>query len=146
MITNRKEGNDQEAIHFPNTFRSKTLTEKKGALKATAPHYKQRAKKIVSKVGQTPIQNKHFTRTYMKRHTMAEIITKTRLFKYLENFTTKNRKFSDKKSDIFFIFLLKPLRGKTRECHNHSSPSQTPRGKGNRQNQTSNIEQLYKKH
>ena len=31
-------------------------------------------------------------------------ITKTRLFKYIENFTTKNGKFSDKKkSDIFHI-------------------------------------------
>ena len=31
------------------------------------------------------------------------VITKTRLFKYLENFTTKNWKFSDKNSDIFHI-------------------------------------------
>ena len=30
-------------------------------------------------------------------------ITKTRLFKYIENFTTKNWKFLDKKSDIFHI-------------------------------------------
>ena len=30
-------------------------------------------------------------------------ITKTRLFKYIENFTTKNGKFSDKTSDIFHI-------------------------------------------
>ena len=30
-------------------------------------------------------------------------ITKTRLFKYIENFTTKNWKFSDKKSDMFYI-------------------------------------------
>ena len=35
-------------------------------------------------------------------------ITQTRLFKYTENFTTKNWKFLDKNSDIFFIFLLKP--------------------------------------
>ena len=28
-------------------------------------------------------------------------MTKTRLFKYIENFTTKNWKFSDKHSDIF---------------------------------------------
>ena len=28
---------------------------------------------------------------------------KTRLFKYIENFTTKNWKFSDKSSDIFHI-------------------------------------------
>ena len=31
------------------------------------------------------------------------IITKTRLLKYIENFTTKNWKFSDKISDIFHI-------------------------------------------
>ena len=30
-------------------------------------------------------------------------ITKTRLFKYIENFTTKNWKFSDKNSDILHI-------------------------------------------
>ena len=30
-------------------------------------------------------------------------ITKTRLFKYIENFTSKNIKFSDKKSNIFHI-------------------------------------------
>ena len=30
-------------------------------------------------------------------------ITKTRLFKYIENFTTKNLKFSDKNSDSFHI-------------------------------------------
>ena len=31
------------------------------------------------------------------------VITKTRLFKYTENFTTKNGNFSDKNSDIFHI-------------------------------------------
>ena len=31
------------------------------------------------------------------------IITKARLFKYTENFTTKKWKFSDKNSDIFHI-------------------------------------------
>ena len=30
-------------------------------------------------------------------------ITKTRLLKYIENFTTKNDKVSDKNSDIFHI-------------------------------------------
>ena len=34
-------------------------------------------------------------------------ITKTCLFKYTENFTTKKRNFSDKKTLIFFLFLLK---------------------------------------
>ena len=32
-----------------------------------------------------------------------DITTKTRLFKYNENFTTKNWKFSDNNSDIFHI-------------------------------------------
>ena len=34
-------------------------------------------------------------------------ITKTRLFKYIENFISKNWKFSDKKLWYFFIFLFK---------------------------------------
>ena len=34
-------------------------------------------------------------------------ITKTRLFKYIENFTTKNWKFSDTNSDIFSYFCSK---------------------------------------
>ena len=46
-------------------------------------------------------------------------ITKTRLFKYIANFTTKNWKFSDKNSDIFHISVqnvdwghsLEPPRG-----------------------------------
>ena len=33
-------------------------------------------------------------------------ITKTRIFKYIENFTSKNWKFSDKTTDTF-LFLLK---------------------------------------
>ena len=32
-------------------------------------------------------------------------ITRTRLFEYIENYTTKNRKFSNKKSDIFFKYI-----------------------------------------
>ena len=34
---------------------------------------------------------------------MILYITKTRLFKYIENFTTKNWNFSNKNSDIFHI-------------------------------------------
>ena len=33
----------------------------------------------------------------------TSFITKTGLFKYIENFTTKKGKFSDKNSDIFHI-------------------------------------------
>ena len=64
--SNRKEGNDQESIQLPNTFRSKTPKGKKDALKATvseSKHYKQKAKK-----------KKKFSRTYMSRHTMAVIV------------------------------------------------------------------------
>ena len=39
-------------------------------------------------------------------------ITKTRLFKYIENFTSKNWKFSDKKkTDIFSYFWSKQIVG-----------------------------------
>ena len=38
---------------------------------------------------------------------MKHNITKTRLFKYIDNFTTKHWKLSDKNSDFFFLFLLK---------------------------------------
>ena len=44
------------------------------------------------------------------RYFMFFIITKTHLFKYTENFTTKNWKFFDKKKfRYFFIFLLKNI-------------------------------------
>ena len=36
-MSNKKEGNGQESLQLPNTFRSKTLNEKKDALKVTAP-------------------------------------------------------------------------------------------------------------
>ena len=42
-------------------------------------------------------------RVMEKRSVTVYAITKTRLFKYIENFTTKNWKFSDKNSDIFHI-------------------------------------------
>ena len=46
------------------------------------------------------------SRGTQRRIVEEQPITKTRLFKYIENFTTKNWKFSDKNSDIF-KFLLK---------------------------------------
>ena len=56
--------------------------------------------------------------SYYPDNLTPKLITKTRLFKYIENFTTKNYKFSDKKSDIFHIstqnidcgYLLEPPR------------------------------------
>ena len=81
-IENRKEGNDQESIQIPNTFRSKTPKEKKHALKVMAPqskHYKQKAKRpFFSKNGQTAIQDKQFTKTCMQRHTMTDIVNHSR--------------------------------------------------------------------
>ena len=38
---------------------------------------------------------------------MRVIITKTRLFKYMENFTSRTWKFSDENLWNFFLFLLK---------------------------------------
>ena len=47
---NRKEGNDQESVHLPNSFRSKEPKGQKDELKVTAPplkHYKRKAKRTV---------------------------------------------------------------------------------------------------
>ena len=40
---------------------------------------------------------------YSSSNILNRYVTKTHLFKYVENFTTKNWKFSDKNSDIFHI-------------------------------------------
>ena len=42
-----------------------------------------------------------------KRYNKSFNITKTRLLKYIENFTTKKWKFSDENFWYFFLFLLK---------------------------------------
>ena len=44
------------------------------------------------------------TKLLMSLSNLSESISKTRLFKYIENFTTKNWQFSDKNSDIFHIY------------------------------------------
>ena len=57
------------------------------------------------------------------KHKSRLFITKTRLFKYTENFTTKKCKFSDKNSDIIHIsaqnidcgYSLEPSRGGSNE-------------------------------
>ena len=51
-------------------------------------------------------RKKNCNRGTALRQTVGNIM-KTRLFKYIEHFTTKKEKFSDKKHLIFFIFLLK---------------------------------------
>ena len=45
----------------------------------------------------------HPTKHTTFRHIFRQSITKTRLFKYIENFTPKNSKFSDKNSNVFQI-------------------------------------------
>ena len=45
------------------------------------------------------VKNKTFVKTYTKKQS----ITKTRLFKYTEIFTTKNESFQIRNSDIFHI-------------------------------------------
>ena len=50
------------------------------------------------------IQHRHFVVSfYTVQFTQTDIITKTRLFKYTENFTPKNEKFQMKNSDILHI-------------------------------------------
>ena len=44
---------------------------------------------------------------YLKHSFHGVGITKTRLFKYTENFTTKNENFQKKNSDIFHILCSK---------------------------------------
>ena len=53
----------------------------------------------------TPIQV--YRNVHLQKPKITHLITKTRLFKYIEMFTSKNRKFSGKKLWYFFIFLLK---------------------------------------
>ena len=50
---------------------------------------------------------KYAVSDYPKPSSQQPYITKTRLFKYIENFTTKTSKFSDKNSDIFHILAQK---------------------------------------
>ena len=82
---NRKESNDQESIKLPNTFHSKISKGKKDALKVTASqskHYKQKAKRTVSSKGQFLQKKmakrlskiKNFTKTYMQRHTLTDVV------------------------------------------------------------------------
>ena len=55
-----------------------------------------------------PKGNANIISTVVKFDHTLHTITKTRLFKYIENFTTKKKgKFSDKKILIVFKFMLK---------------------------------------
>ena len=57
----------------------------------------------------------NFDQNYIKMHSLsryARTITKTRLFKYIENFTTQNGKFSD----IFFFFDIFHISSQNIDC------------------------------
>ena len=68
---------------------------------------KKKKKKSNAKSRKGPICGPYagYKNPYQSRSQIG--ITKTRLFKYTEHFTTENDNFSDKKNLIFFIFLLK---------------------------------------
>ena len=52
---------------------------------------------------ETPVRTKQLHAAEIVSGLRADVITKTRLFKYIENFTIKHWKFRNKNSDIFQI-------------------------------------------
>ena len=68
LLLNRKEGNDQESIQLPNTFRPRHKKEIWTHLKQRHCNQNTTSRKVkrtvsFPKLGQTAIQNKDFTRT-----------------------------------------------------------------------------------
>ena len=81
---NRKEGNDQEPIQLPNTFRPETKRERRTHLKqrhhnqnTTSRKPKQQflSQKLAERLSKII---KKITRAYMQRHTTAEIVNHSR--------------------------------------------------------------------
>ena len=81
------EGNDQESIHLPSTFRPRHEKERRTYLKQRTTIKTLQAesqkdsffqKKKKKKNGQPAVKNKNFTRTYMQRHTMTETVNHSR--------------------------------------------------------------------
>ena len=69
-----------------------------------------------------------------------DTITKTHLFKYIENFTSKNGKISDKKTLKFFIFLLKNIDcGYSFEPPRRSSSNEYPQSMFLSRNKKNNV-------
>ena len=66
-------------------------------------------------------------------------ITKTGLFKYIENFTTKNWKFSDKNSDIFHISALNIDCGYSLEPPRQGGSNEYPQSMFLRSNMKNNV-------
>ena len=84
--TIRKEDNYQESIQLPNTFHTRHQRERRTHLKTqsngttikTQQSESQKDSCFLKTNDQTAIQNKTFTRTYMQRHTMTEIVNHMR--------------------------------------------------------------------
>ena len=76
---NRKKGNDKESIQLPNTFRPRRQRERRTHLKQRHNNQNTTSRKpkgqfLSQIIGQTATQNTNFTRTYMHRHIMTEIV------------------------------------------------------------------------
>ena len=71
--TNRKEGNGQESIQLPNTFRPKHQKERSTHLKPRQHNQNTTSRKLkgqfLSQNWPNGYQNENFTRTYIQRHT-----------------------------------------------------------------------------
>ena len=67
------------------------------------------------------------------------VITKTRLFKYIENFTSKIWKFSDKNSDIFHISAQNIDCGYSLEPHRRGGSNEYPQSVVLSRNKKNNI-------
>ena len=59
-------------------------------------------------------------------HLYVYVITKTNLFKYTENFTTKKWKISDRNSDIFYISAQNKICGYSLEPHRRGGSNEYP--------------------
>ena len=73
----RKEDNDQESIQLPNTFLPRHERERRHHNQNNTGR-KPKDRLFSQKNCQTAIQNKYFTRTYMQRHSMTEIVNHNR--------------------------------------------------------------------
>ena len=70
---------------------------------------------------------------------IGKIIIKTRLFKYIKNFTTKNWKFSDKNSDISHISAQNIYCGYTLEPPSRGGSNQYPQSMFLSRNKKNNV-------
>ena len=69
----------------------------------------------------------------------AKAITKTHLFKYIENFTTKNWKFSDNNSDIFHTSAQNMDCGYSFELPRRGSSNEYPQSNVLSKNKKNNV-------